>query len=185
MVESLTNFPFSHGTTLKLFSVSCRFPGPFAKDIWSGPDDAFYILDRDAERVIQVRSGEAEVEPSQKSNPGDLSTCNRPPPKMQLESYNNTTNIFEACENAYRVARLRTSIHNTQVVSKGTIRLERPCGVAVEGPDRAVYVLDREGSRVVRYVRGRSMQVAGGTEPGSGAGQLNAGPTGRIYVPQI
>lgn len=113
MVESLTNFPFSHGTTLKLFSVSCRFPGPFAKDIWSGPDDAFYILDRDAERVIQVRSGEAEVEPSQKSNPGDLSTCNRPPPKMQLESYNNTTNIFEACENAYRVARLRTSIHNT------------------------------------------------------------------------
>jgi len=97
-------------------------------DIWSGPDDAFYILDRDAERVIQVRSGEAEV------------------------------------------------------VSKGTIRLERPCGVAVEGPDRAVYVLDREGSRVVRFVRGRSMQVAGGTEPGSGAGQLNAGPTGRIYA---
>lgn len=101
-----------------------------------------------------------------------------PPKKIQLESHNNTTNIFEACENAFRVARLRASIHNTQVVSKGTIRLERPCGVAVEGPDRAVYVLDREGSRVVRYVRGRSMQVAGGTEPGSGAGQLNAGPTG-------
>ena len=57
--------------------------------------------------------------------------------------------------------------------------------MAVEGPDRAVYVLDREGSRVVRYVRGRSMQVAGGTEPGSGAGELNAGPTGRIYVPQF
>lgn len=183
MVENLTNFPLSHGTTLKLFSVSCRFQGPFAKDIWSGPDDAFYILDRDAERVIQVRSGESEVEPSQKSNPGDLSTCKRP--QKKLESHNNTTNIFEACENAFRVARLRASIHNTQVVSKGTIRLERPCGVAVEGPDRAVYVLDREGSRVVRYVRGRSMQVAGGTEPGSGAGQLNAGPTGRIYVAQI
>ena len=30
-------------------------------DIWSGPDDAFYILDRDAERVIQVRNGESEV----------------------------------------------------------------------------------------------------------------------------
>ena len=97
-------------------------------DIWSGPDDAFYILDRDAERVVQVRSGE------------------------------------------------------TEVASKGTIRLERPCGVAVEGPDRAVYVLDREGSRVVRYVRGRSMQVAGGTEPGAGPGQLNAGPTGRIFA---
>ena len=46
----------------------------------------------------------------------------------------------------------------------------------------AIYVLDREGSRVVRYVRGRAVQVAGGTEPGSAAAQLNAGPTGRIYV---
>ena len=46
----------------------------------------------------------------------------------------------------------------------------------------AIYVLDREGSRVVRYVRGRAVQVAGGTEAGSGAAQLNAGPTGRIYV---
>ena len=97
-------------------------------DIWSGPDDAFYILDRDAETVVCVRGGEGEV------------------------------------------------------ASIGTIRLERPCSVAVEGPDRAVYVLDREGSRVVRMVRGRSMQVAGGTEAGSGAGQLNAGPTGRIYA---
>ncbi|CAL1158450.1 unnamed protein product [Cladocopium goreaui] len=97
-------------------------------DIWSGPDDAFYILDRDAERVVQVRQGEAEL------------------------------------------------------VNQGTIRLERPCSVAVEGPDRAIYVLDREGSRVVRYVRGRAVQVAGGTEAGSGAAQLNAGPTGRIYA---
>eukprot|EP00438_Fugacium_kawagutii_P018719 Skav214183 [mRNA] locus=scaffold945:621365:646234:- [translate_table: standard] len=108
---------------------SCAATEPFArwpqKDIWSGPDDAIYILDRDAERVVLLRSGEAEV-------------------------------------------------------VKGTIRLERPCGVAVEGPDRAV--LDREGSRVVRYVRGRAVQVAGGTEPGSGAGELNAGPTGRIYA---
>ena len=56
---------------------------PNTQDIWSGPDDAFYILDRDAERVVQVRQGEAEL------------------------------------------------------VNQGTIRLERPCSVAVEGPDRA------------------------------------------------
>jgi len=97
-------------------------------DIWSGPDDAFYILDRDAEHVVRVRSGEADV------------------------------------------------------VSKGTIRLERPCAVVVEGVDRAVYVLDREGTRVVRFVNGRSSQVAGSTEAGNGAGHLNAGPTGRLYV---
>ena len=29
----------------------------------------------------------------------------------------------------------------------------------------------RPGSRVVRFVRGRAMQVAGGTEPGSGPGR--------------
>ncbi|CAJ1385663.1 unnamed protein product, partial [Effrenium voratum] len=68
-------------------------------DIWSGPDDAYYIVDRDAERVVQVRHGEA-VE-----------------------------------------------------VSKGTIRLERPCAVAVEGPDRAVYVLDREGGNGKRAIQ--------------------------------
>ena len=73
-------------------------------------------------------------------------------------------------------------IFQLQVVPQGTIRLERPCAVAVEGPDRACYVLDREGSRVVRHVRGRAVQVAGSTEPGSGAQELNAGPTGRIYA---
>lgn len=67
-------------TEIKKLSVG----GWNSKDIWSGPDDAIYILDRDAERVVILRSGEAEV-------------------------------------------------------VKGTIRLERPCGVAVEGPDRAVY----------------------------------------------
>lgn len=97
-------------------------------DVWCGQDDAFYVLDRDAERVVQVRNGEGEV------------------------------------------------------VSKGPIRPERPCAVAVEGADRAVYVLDREGSRVIRYVHGRALQVAGSTEPGSSAGHLNAGPTGRLFA---
>ncbi|CAE8598410.1 unnamed protein product, partial [Polarella glacialis] len=63
----------------------------------------------------------------------------------------------------------------------GKIRLQRPCAVAV-GADRAVYVLDHGGSRVVRFLDGRSSQVAGSTEPGSGAAQLNAGPTGRLFV---
>eukprot|EP00927_Polykrikos_kofoidii_P066757 TRINITY_DN62321_c0_g1_i1.p1 TRINITY_DN62321_c0_g1~~TRINITY_DN62321_c0_g1_i1.p1 ORF type:complete len:709 (-),score=79.73 TRINITY_DN62321_c0_g1_i1:57-2093(-) len=30
-------------------------------DVWSGPDDAFYVLDRDAEHVVRVRSGEGEL----------------------------------------------------------------------------------------------------------------------------
>ncbi|CAE7949737.1 unnamed protein product, partial [Symbiodinium sp. KB8] len=30
-------------------------------DVWCGQDDAFYVLDRDAERVVQVRNGEGEV----------------------------------------------------------------------------------------------------------------------------
>eukprot|EP00929_Paragymnodinium_shiwhaense_P054002 TRINITY_DN27072_c0_g1_i1.p1 TRINITY_DN27072_c0_g1~~TRINITY_DN27072_c0_g1_i1.p1 ORF type:complete len:660 (+),score=194.94 TRINITY_DN27072_c0_g1_i1:88-2067(+) len=28
-------------------------------DVWSGPDDAYYVLDRDAEQVFRIRSGEA------------------------------------------------------------------------------------------------------------------------------
>lgn len=30
-------------------------------DIWSGPDDAYYILDRDAERVVRIQNGDAMV----------------------------------------------------------------------------------------------------------------------------
>uniref|UniRef100_A0A7S0AJ71 BTB domain-containing protein n=1 Tax=Pyrodinium bahamense TaxID=73915 RepID=A0A7S0AJ71_9DINO len=96
-------------------------------DVWSGPDDFLYILDRDAERVVQILRGESEV------------------------------------------------------VGKGSFRLQRPCALAVDA-DHAVYVLEAGGSRVLRYMDGRATIAAGHTDPGTSPGELNAGPTGRIFV---
>lgn len=95
-------------------------------DVWSGPDDAFYVLDRDAERVVRVSDGEAEV------------------------------------------------------VGKGKFKLDRPCALCV-GKD-GVYVLDAGGARVVRFAGGCSATVAGSAEPGDSSSELNAGPTGRLFV---
>eukprot|EP00928_Gymnodinium_smaydae_P003691 TRINITY_DN11303_c0_g1_i1.p1 TRINITY_DN11303_c0_g1~~TRINITY_DN11303_c0_g1_i1.p1 ORF type:complete len:664 (-),score=160.70 TRINITY_DN11303_c0_g1_i1:91-2082(-) len=99
-------------------------------DVWSGPGDAFYLLDRDAETVVRVKNGESEVVGS-------------------------------------KVA---------------PFKLNGACALAV-GSDHSVYVLESYGARVLRYTPGgRVTTVAGAAEPGTGAAQLNAGLSGRVFV---